>query len=161
MLFPKHNSLFAETKDAIIGRLRDIYINIDPMLFYLYPFYHTINYKEGLLLSDGMLLVLESWPGIEPFKQTVVIGSHSDSYKFMTTNKTVENEIELRSFAMCKGNDFKDNLPTQHEFECFCLQNNIDISKVKLYDELEVNNQLLMFAKSVGIPEDILESWRL
>jgi hypothetical protein len=106
-----------------------------------------------------MLLVPESWTDIEPFKQTVVIGSHS--YKFMTTNKTVENEIELRSFAMCKGNDFKDNLPTQHEFECFCLQNNIDISKVKLYDELEVNNQLLMFAKSVGIPEDILGSWRL
>ena len=60
-----------------------------------------------------------------------------------------------------KSTDYDGEHPTQTEFGCFCLQNNIDISKVKLYDELEVNNQLLMFAKSVGIPEDILESWRL
>ena len=101
-------------------------------------------------MLDGTTLLFQQWSVVES-KEEQLVCYNRDDYRFFVD----------KQYVMTKDTDYSGEHPTQHEFECFCLQNNIDTNKVKLYDELEVNNQLLMFAKSVGIPEDILESWRL
>ena len=121
-------------------------------LLWLYPYYKNTesSYKDTMIMLDGTTLLFQQWSVVES-KEEQLVCYNRDDYRFFVD----------KQYIMVKDTDYSGEHPTQHEFECYCLQNNIDISKVKLYDELEVNNQLLMFAKSVGIPEDILESWRL
>ena len=152
MLFPKHNQEYTEQKNNIIQRISDRFPKINMNLLWLYPYYKSVgsSYRDSILMLDGVSLLFPNWSD-EDTKTPETVCFNRDNYKFFVD----------KQYVMVKDTDYSGEHSTQHEFECFCLQNNIDISKVKLYDELEVNNQLLMFAKSVGIPEDILESWRL
>ena len=152
MLFPKHNKEYIDQVSNIIQRISDKFPSINVGLLWLYPYYKSCgsSYKDNILMLDGTSLIVQGW-GSDEAKNPDTVYINRDDYRFFID----------KQYVMTKDTDYSGEHPTQHEFECFCLQNNIDISKVKLYDELEVNNQLLMFAKSVGIPEDILESWRL
>ena len=152
MLFPKHNTEYTTAVNSIIERISDRFPRINMCLLRLYPYYKSCgsSYIDFILLLDGTMLLFPSWSN-EETKNSETVCINQETYKFFVG----------KQYVMIQGTDYNREHPTQTEFGCFCLQNNIDISKVKLYDELEVNNQLLMFAKSVGIPEDILESWRL
>ncbi len=152
MLFPKHNTEYTTAVNNIIERISNQFPRINKCLLWLYPYYKSCgsSYRDSILLLDGTMLIFPSWSD-EETKKSETVCINRENYRFFVD----------KQYIMIQSTDYDGEHPTQHEFECFCLQNNIDISKVKLYDELEVNNQLLMFAKSVGIPEDILESWRL
>ena len=152
MLFPKHNTEYTTAVNSIIERISDRFPRINMCLLRLYPYYKSCgsSYRDSILLLDGTSLLFPNWSD-EDAKNSETVCFNRENYKFFID----------KQYVMTKDTDYFGEHPTKHEFECFCLQNNIDISRVKLYDELEVNNQLLMFAKSVGIPEDILESWRL
>lgn len=152
MLFPKHNQEYTDQKNNIIQRISDRFPKINMNLLWLYPYYKSCgsSYRDSVLLLDGTMLLFPNWSD-EDTKKSETVCINRENYRFFVD----------KQYIMTKDTDYSGEHPTKHEFECFCLQNNIDISKVKLYDELEVNNQLLMFAKSVGIPEHILESWRL
>lgn len=152
MLFPKYNAKQKEQSDNIIQQVASKFPRINMSLLWLYPYYKSTesSYKDTMIMLDGTTLLFQQWSVVES-KEDQLVCYNRDDYRFFVD----------KQYVMVKDTDYSGEHPTQHEFECYCLQNNIDISKVKLYDELEVNNQLLMFAKSVGIPEDILESWRL
>ena len=152
MLFPKYNAKQIEQCNNVIQQIASKFPRINMSLLWLYPYYKNTesSYRDSILLLDGTMLIFPSWSNEETKKSETVCINH-ENYRFFVD----------KQYVMTKDTDYSGEHPTQHEFECFCLQNNIDTNKVKLYDELEVNNQLLMFAKSVGIPEDILESWRL
>lgn len=152
MLFPKHNTEYTTAVNSIIEQISDRFPRINKCLLWLYPYYKSCgsSYRDSILLIDGTMLIFPNWSD-EETKKSETVCINRENYRFFVD----------KQYVRVKDTDYVGEHPTQHEFECFCLQNNIDISKVKLYDELEVNNQLLMFAKSVGIPEDILESWRL
>ena len=153
MLFPKHNQEYADQKSNIIQQISDKFPNINVGLLWLYPYYKSCgsSYRYSILLLDGTSLLFPGFSGYYETENSQTVCSSRENYIFFVD----------KQYAMTKDTDYSGEHPTQHEFECFCLQNNIDLSKVKLYDELEVNNQLLMFAESVGIPKDILESWKL
>lgn len=152
MLFPKHNTEYTTAVNSIIERISDRFPRINMCLLRLYPYYKSCgsSYRDSILLLDGTMLLFPSWSD-EESKNSGTVCFNRENYKFFVD----------KQYVMIQGTDYEYDYPTQIEFGCFCLQNNIDPNKIKLYDELEVNNQLLMFAKSVGIPEDILESWRL
>ena len=152
MLFPKYNAKQIEQCNQVIQQVASKFPRISMSLLWLYPYYKSTesSYKDTMVMLDGTTLLFQQWSVVES-KEEQLVCYNRDDYRFFVD----------KQYVMTKDTDYSGEHPTQHEFECFCLQNNIDISKVKLYDELEVNNQLLMFAKSVGIPEDILESWRL
>ena len=152
MLFPKPNTEHTTAVSNLIGRILNQFPRINPALLWLYPYYKSCgsSYRDSILLLDGTMLLFPSWSD-EESKNSEIVCINRENYKFFVD----------KQYIMIQGTDYGREQPTQHEFECFCLQHNIDTNRVKLYDELEVNNQLLMFAKSVGIPEDILESWRL
>ena len=152
MLFPKYNAKQIEQCNSVIQQVASKFPRINMSLLWLYPYYKSTesSYKDTMVMLDGTTLLFQQWSVVES-KEEQLVCYNRDDYRFFVD----------KQYVMTKDTDYSGEHPTQHEFECFCLQNNIDISKVKLYDELEVNNQLLMFAKSVGIPEDILESWRL
>ena len=152
MLFPKPNTEHTTAVSNLIGRILNQFPRINPALLWLYPYYKFCgpSYRGSMLLLDGTMLVFPNWSD-EETKKSETVCINQENYRFFVD----------KQYVMIQGTDYEYDYPTKHEFECFCLQNNIDISRVKLYDELEVNNQLLMFAKSIGIPEDILESWRL
>ena len=152
MLFPKPNTEHTTAVSNLIGRILNQFPRINPALLWLYPYYKSCgsSYRDSILLLDGTMLLFPNWSD-EETKKSETVCINRENYRFFVD----------KQYVMTKDTDYSGEHPTQHEFECYCLQNNIDISRVKLYDELEVNNQLLMFAKSVGIPEDILESWRL
>ena len=152
MLFPKYNAKQIEQCNQVIQQVASKFPRISMSLLWLYPYYKSTesSYKDTMVMLDGTTLLFQQWSVVES-KEEQLVCYNRDDYRFFID----------KQYVMVKDTDYSSEHPTQHEFECFCLQNNIDISKVKLYDELEVNNQLLMFAKSVGIPEDILESWRL
>ena len=152
MLFPKYNAKQIEQCNQVIQQVASKFPRISMSLLWLYPYYKNTesSYKDTMVMLDGTTLLFQQWSVVES-KEDQLVCYNRDDYRFFVD----------KQYVMTKDTDYSGEHPTQHEFECFCLQNNIDISKVKLYDELEVNNQLLMFAKSVGIPEDILESWRL
>ena len=152
MLFPKYNAKQTEQCNQVIQQVASKFPRISMSLLWLYPYYKSTesSYKDTMVMLDGTTLLFQQWSVVES-KEEQLVCYNRDDYRFFVD----------KQYVMTKDTDYSGEHPTQHEFECFCLQNNIDISKVKLYDELEVNNQLLMFAKSVGIPEDILESWRL
>ena len=152
MLFPKYNAKQIEQYNQVIQQVASKFPRISMSLLWLYPYYKNTesSYKDTMVMLDGTTLLFQQWSVVES-KEEQLVCYNRDDYRFFVD----------KQYVMTKDTDYSGEHPTQHEFECFCLQNNIDISKVKLYDELEVNNQLLMFAKSVGIPEDILESWRL
>ena len=152
MLFPKYNAKQIEQCNQVIQQVASKFPRISMSLLWLYPYYKSTesSYKDTMVMLDGTTLLFQRWSVVES-KEEQLVCYNRDDYRFFVD----------KQYVMTKDTDYSGEHPTQHEFECFCLQNNIDISKVKLYDELEVNNQLLMFAKSVGIPEDILESWRL
>ena len=152
MLFPKDNQEHKDQKNNIIQRISDRFPRINLSLLWLYPYYKSVgsSYRDSMLLLDGTMLLFPSWSD-EETKNSETVCINRENYRFFID----------KQYIMIQSTDYDGEHPTQTEFDCFCLQNNIDISKVKLYDELEVNNQLLIFAKSVGIPEDILESWRL
>ena len=152
MLFPKYNAKQIEQCNQVIQQVASKFPRISMSLLWLYPYYKSTesSYKDTMVMLDGTTLLFQQWSVVESKEEQLVCYNGYD-YRFFVD----------KQYVMVKDTDYSGEHPTQHEFECFCLQNNIDISRVKLYDELEVNNQLLMFAKSVGIPEDILESWRL
>ena len=152
MLFPKHNTEYTTAVNNLIEQISDRFPRINKCLLWLYPYYKSCesSYLDSILLLDGTMLVFPNWLD-EETKKLEIVCINRENYRFFIDKQHI----------MIQSTDYDGEHPTQHEFECFCLQNNIDTNKVKLYDELEVNNQLLMFAKSVGIPEDILESWRL
>lgn len=152
MLFPKYNAKQIEQCNQVIQQVASKFPRISMGLLWLYPYYKSTesSYKDTMVMLDGTTLLFQQWSVVESKEEQLVCYNGYD-YRFFVD----------KQYVMVREFDYVGEVPTQHEFECFCLQNNIDISKVKLYDELEVNNQLLMFAKSVGIPEDILESWRL
>lgn len=152
MLFPKHNTEYTTAVNNLIEQISDRFPRINKCLLWLYPYYKSCgsSYRDSILLLDGTMLVFPNWLD-EETKKLEIVCINRENYRFFIDKQHI----------MIQSTDYDGEHPTQHEFECFCLQNNIDTNKVKLYDELEVNNQLLMFAKSVGIPEDILESWRL
>ena len=152
MLFPKPNTEHTTAVNNILGRILNTFPRINPALLWLYPYYKSCgsSYGDSILLLDGTMLLFPNWSDIDTKKSDTVC-INRENYRFFVD----------KQYIMIQSTDYDGEHPTQTEFGCFCLQNNIDISKVKLYDELEVNNQLLMFAKSVGISEDILESWKL
>ena len=152
MLFPKHNTEYTTAVNNLIEQISDRFPRINKCLLWLYPYYKSCesSYLDSILLLDGTMLVFPNWLD-EETKKLEIVCINRENYRFFIDKQHI----------MIQSTDYDGEHPTQHEFECFCLQNNIDTNKVKLYDELEVNNQLLMFAKSVGIPENILESWRL
>jgi acyl-CoA synthetase (AMP-forming)/AMP-acid ligase II len=152
MLFPKYNAKQIEQHNQVIQQVASKFPRISMSLLWLYPYYKITesSYKDTMIMLDGTTLLFQQWSFVESKEEQIVCYNGND-YRFFVD----------KQYVMTKDTDYSGEYPTQTEFGCFCLQNNIDISKVKLYDELEVNNQLLMFAKSVGIPEDILESWRL
>ena len=152
MLFPKYNAKQIEQCNQVIQQVASKFPRISMSLLWLYPYYKSTesSYKDTMVMLDGTTLLFQQWSVVES-KEEQLVCYNGDDYRFFVD----------KQYVMVKDTDYSGEHPTQHEFECYCLQNNIDISRVKLYDELEVNNQLLMFAKSVGIPEDILESWRL
>ena len=152
MLFPKYNAKQIEQCNQVIQQVASKFPRISMSLLWLYPYYKSTesSYKDTMVMLDGTTLLFQQWSVVES-KEEQFVCYNGDDYRFFVD----------KQYVMVKDTDYSGEHPTQHEFECYCLQNNIDISRVKLYDELEVNNQLLMFAKSVGIPEDILESWRL
>lgn len=152
MLFPKYNAKQIEQCNQVIQQVASKFPRISMSLLWLYPYYKSTesSYKDTMVMLDGTTLLFQQWSVVESKEEQLVCYNGYD-YRFFVD----------KQYVMVKDTDYSGEHPTQHEFECYCLQNNIDISRVKLYDELEVNNQLLMFAKSVGIPEDILESWRL
>ena len=152
MLFPKYNAKQIEQHNQVIQQVASKFPRISMSLLWLYPYYKSTesSYKDTMVMLDGTILLFQQWSVVES-KEEQLVCYNRDDYRFFVD----------KQYVMTKDTDYSGEHPTQHEFECYCLQNNIDISRVKLYDELEVNNQLLMFAKSVGIPEDILESWRL
>ena len=152
MLFPKPNTEHTTAVSNLIGRILNQFPRINPALLWLYPYYKSCgsSYGDSILLLDGTMLLFPNWSAIDTKKSDTVC-INRENYRFFVD----------KQYIMIQSTDYDGEHPTQTEFGCFCLQNNIDISKVKLYDELEVNNQLLMFAKSVGIPEDIIESWKL
>lgn len=152
MLFPKYNAKQIEQCNSVIQQVASKFPRISMSLLWLYPYYKSTesSYKDTMVMLDGTTLLFQQWSVVES-KEDQLVCYNRDDYRFFVD----------KQYVMVKDTDYSGEHPTQHEFECYCLQNNIDISRVKLYDELEVNNQLLMFAKSVGIPEDILESWRL
>ena len=152
MLFPKYNAKQIEQCNSVIQQIASKFPRISMSLLWLYPYYKNTEsvYKDTIVMLDGTTLLFQQWSVVES-KEEQLVCYNRDDYRFFVD----------KQYVMTKDTDYSGEHPTQHEFECFCLQNNIDTNKVKLYDELEVNNQLLMFAKSVGIPEDILESWRL
>ena len=152
MLFPKYNAKQQEQCNSVIQQIASKFPRISMSLLWLYPYYKNTEsvYKDTIVMLDGTTLLFQQWSVVES-KEEQLVCYNRDDYRFFVD----------KQYVMTKDTDYSGEHPTQHEFECFCLQNNIDTNKVKLYDELEVNNQLLMFAKSVGIPEDILESWRL
>ena len=152
MLFPKYNAKQIEQHNQVIQQVASKFPRISMSLLWLYPYYKNTesSYKDTMVMLDGTTLLFQQWSVVES-KEEQLVCYNRDDYRFFVD----------KQYVMTKDTDYSGEHPTQHEFECYCLQNNIDISRVKLYGELEVNNQLLMFAKSVGIPEDILESWRL
>ena len=152
MLFPKYNAKQIEQCNQVIQQVASKFPRISMSLLWLYPYYKSTesSYKDTMVMLDGTTLLFQQWSVVES-KEEQLVCYNGDDYRFFVD----------KQYVMTKDTDYSGEHPTQQEFECFCLQNNIDISRVKLYDELEVNNQLLMFARSVGIPEDILESWRL
>ena len=152
MLFPKYNAKQREQCNSVIQQIASKFPRINMSLLWLYPYYKNTksSYRDSMLLLDGTMLLFPSWSD-EETKKSETVCINRENYRFFVD----------KQYIMIQSTDYDGEHPTQTEFGCFCLQNNIDISKVKLYDELEVNNQLLIFAKSVGIPEDILESWRL
>ena len=152
MLFPKYNAKQIEQCNSVIQQVASKFPRINIGLLWLYPYYKNTesSYKDTMVMLDGTTLLFQQWSVVES-KEEQLVCYNSNDYRFFVD----------KQYFMTKDTDYSGENPTQHEFECFCLQNNIDTNKVKLYDELEVNNQLLMFAKSVGIPENILESWRL
>ena len=152
MLFPKYNAKQIELCNSVIQQVASKFPRINMSLLWLYPYYKNTesSYKDTMIMLDGTTLLFQQWSVVES-KEEQLVCYNRDDYRFFVDEQ----------YVMTKDTDYSGEHPTQQEFECFCLQNNIDTNKVKLYDELEVNNQLLMFAKSVGIPEDILESWRL
>ena len=152
MLFPKYNAKQIEQCNQVIQQVASKFPRISMSLLWLYPYYKNTesSYNDTMVMLDGTTLLFQQWSVVESKEEQLVCYNGDDDRFFVD-----------KQYVMVKDTDYSGEHPTQHEFECYCLQNNIDISRVKLYDELEVNNQLLMFAKSVGIPEDILESWRL
>ena len=152
MLFPKHNTEYTTAVNNLIEQISDRFPRINKCLLWLYPYYKSCgsSYRDSILLLDGTMLILPSWSD-EETKKSDTVCINRENYRFFID----------KQYIMIQSTDYDGEHPTQYEFECFCLQHNIDTNRVKFYDELEVNNQLLMFAKSVGIPEDILESWRL
>ena len=152
MLFPKYNAKQIEQYNQVIQQVASKFPRISMSLLWLYPYYKNTesSYKDTMVMLDGTTLLFQQWSVVESKEEQLVCYNGYD-YRFFVD----------KQYVMVKDTDYSGEHPTQHEFECYCLQNNIDISRVKLYDEFEVNNQLLMFAKSVGIPEDIIESWRL
>ena len=152
MLFPKHNKEYTNQKDNLIRRISSRFPNINIGLLWLYPYYKSCgsSYKDSILMLDGTSLLFSGWSD-EDANNSQTACFNRGNYRFFVD----------KQYIMTEETDYDGEHPTQHEFECFCLQNNIDVSKVKFYDEFEVNNQLLMFAESVCIPKDIIESWRL
>lgn len=149
MLFPKPNTEHTTAVSNLIGRILNQFPRINPALLWLYPYYKSCgsSYRDSVLLLDGTMLLFPSW-GDEDSKTQQTVCFNRGNYRFFVD----------KQYVMTKDTDYSGEHPTQHEFECFCLQHNIDTIQIKLYDEQEINKQLLMFAKSVGIPEDILES---
>ena len=152
MLFPKYNQEYTNQKNNIIQRIADRFPNINIGLLWLYPYYKSCgsSYKDSILMLDGTSLIFSGWSD-EDAKNPQTACFNRGNYRFFVD----------KQYIMTEETDYVGSVPTQTEFEFFCLQNNLDTTQIKLYDEQEINNQLLMFAESVGIHEDILESWRL
>ncbi len=131
MLFPKPNTEHTTSVSNLIGRILNQFPRINPALLWLYPYYKAC----GSSYRDSMLLLdgtLLLFPSWsdEETKNSETVCINRENYRFFID----------KQYIMIQSTDYDGEYPTQHEFE--------------------VNNQLLMFAKSVGIPEDILESWR-
>lgn len=124
MLFPKYNAKQIEQCNQVIQQVASKFPRISMSLLWLYPYYKSTesSYKDTMVILDGTTLLFQQRSVVESKEEQLVCYNGYD-YRFFVD----------KQYVMVKDTDYDGEHPTQTEFGCFCLQNNIDISKVKFY----------------------------
>ena len=161
MILPKWNKDLANDLQHLIGCFDRINLKINPALLALYP-YKT---KLTVTLPSGYTFKTQynQW---DDKHSLFLINTNSgyqepDLYMF----RVQEQDGKIKEFSMVIGQDFSDKdsnrmLPTQEEYTLFCLEHSIQDAPPLITEKFLVN-EMCNVVESLGIPKDIIDSWRI
>ena len=161
MILPKWNKDLAEDLQHLIGLFDRINLKINPALLALYP-YKT---KQSVTLPNGYTFKTQhnQWDDKRSLFliNTNVSYQEPDTYMF----RVQEQDGNIKEYSMILGQDFSDTnsnrmLPTQEEYTLFCLEHNIQDAPPLITEKFLVN-EMCNVVESLGIPKDIIDSWRM
>ena len=161
MILPKWNKNLAEDLQHLTGRFDRINLKFNPALLALYP-YKT---KQSVTLPNGYTFKTQYNMWVDKYSLFLINtnSSYQELYSYMF--RVQEQDGNIKEYSMILGQDFSDKdsnrmLPTQEEYTLFCLEHNIQDAPPLITEKFLVN-EMCNVVESLGIPKDIVDSWRM